>query len=250
MQNNDDILSLSLSLSSQTPQDFSEAMQNFIDDQKDIVIYKATQIRNALQEIVVLVEETHDQLLQTLQDHSNTMSKSKDFVKLPTLTTTTKSKRKPVIKTSHKADKLVLQDTPVKQPTSSLSTNVIQKVLQEFSNLIREAVASLVIKSLTVLHDAICQFPITIQELKEPIESRIGLIVMIKFSIPSVLLVPTVANVYDIINELILSLADLLPRLQPWGVSGDEDEEDMEKVVDKVYEMRTSLKTYFEGMLF
>ena len=226
-------------------------MQNFIDDQKDVVIYKATQIRTALQEIVVLVEETHDQLLQTLQDHSNTMSKSKDFVKLPTLITTKKSKRKPVIKTSRKADKLVLQDTPVKQPTSSFSTNVIHKVLQEFSNLIREAVGSLVIKSLTVLHNAICQLPTTIQEEpKEPVESRIGLLVMINFSIPSILLVPNVVDVFDIVNELILSLADLLPRLQPWGVSGDDDEEDMEKVVDKVYEMRTSLKTYFESMLF
>ena len=76
--------------------------------------------------------------------------------------------------------------------------------------------------------------------------------------IPNMVLVPNIREVYDIVINLLLLIAGLFNEVETWGHMDSEEEEgeeerliedNRERVVDAVHDIKTKFKNYFEGMI-
>ena len=66
----------------QDPDEFCEVGLDSIDTQAADVLHKATTCKTALLEVVSVVTQTEEQLQRNLEEHSNAMAKSSDFIKI------------------------------------------------------------------------------------------------------------------------------------------------------------------------
>ena len=148
----------------------------------------------------------------------------------------------------------------------SLYQDKVEVVLRRFSVLLNHSVGLMVHRSHSLLFNAItsCEGPGNIEADGEGSGTHIKpssglgsnnggikIQVNLRFQIPTVLLEPSIPEVYGILNELLALITDLLDQVQPWlgGVSeGDEEVESViESVVDSIHNNLEQLKKFFEG---
>ena len=226
----------------QEPDEFSEVLQDAIDTQTAEVIHKTAQCKAALLEIISTVNSIEQQLHKTLEDHSNAMYKSIDYVKLPKAITSPQKSKATRISDSHSNEYSVQRD-------GFLCGDSMQQVLGRFSLLLQRSVRQMVYSSSTVLYNALTIHPIN--DTTGDSSTGVKLQARMLFAIPGVVLVPSVADVYGIVSGLMASIADLLHQIQSWAPCEDTEEVDKEEVkieetVDQIHKMQTALKLHFD----
>ena len=201
------------------------------------VIHKSTQIKTALLEAIALIHEGNHCLKQTLAEQSNSLAKSTEYVRLP-------KKKAKAATTGH----FIQQAKPVQQISLNkdegsdpsyiqfLSSSTSQNVLGHFSWLILQTVGRLALQAHTSIYNAITT------------SGCMRLKIKVYFSIPSIVLMPSIANVSEQVNTVMAAIGDTIHRLQPWG-NRDQDTEDdfLEETVDAMHEMVKKLRDYFES---
>ena len=226
----------------QEPDEFSEVLQDAIDTQTAEVIHKTAQCKAALLEIISTVNSIEQQLHKTLEDHSNAMYKSIDYVKLPKAITSPQKSKATRISDSHSNEYSVQRD-------GFLCGDSMQQVLGRFSLLLQRSVRQMVYSSSTVLYNALTIHPIN--DTTGDSSNGVKLQARMLFAIPGVVLVPSVADVYGIVSGLMASIVDLLHQIQSWAPCEDTEEVDKEEVkieetVDQIHKMQTALKLHFD----
>ena len=236
----------------QEPDEFSEVLQDSIDTQTAEVIHKTAQCKAALLEIISAVNSIEQQLQKTLEDHSNAMYKSIDYVKLPKAITSPQKSKATRISDSHSNEYSVQRD-------GFLCGDSMQQVLGRFSLLLQRSVREMVYSSSTVIYNTLTIHPINDTTVDSDLydihtgdsSNGVKLQARMLFAIPGVVLVPSVADVYDIVSGLMASIADLLHQIQSWAPCEDEEEvekeeEKIEEIVDQIHKMQTALKLHFD----
>ena len=165
------------------------------------------------------------------------MRKSKDFVNFSLLHNSKLSKM----------SGQVSQTNEIKEKSNLLS-DAVQNVLIQFSNILEENVNQLIKESLCLLHKSVCQDTMTANECV----ASVRLSIEMKFMIPSFEIIPDIKDLHNIMDNIIVSLTDILHvyAAQSWShPSRDEEINDSsEEIIDIAYEIKTEFKQYFEGI--
>lgn len=211
-----------------------EALQGSIQGGMSNIIHRSTQIKAALLEAIGLIHESNHCLKQALVDQSNSLAKSTEFVRLPkkrTRGTAAGNFIQPAKPVSTNKDE---QSNP--SYIQFLSSPTSQKVLGHFSWLILQATGKLALHAHTAIYTAVTT------------SGSMRLKVKVYFTIPSIVLVPSIANVSEQVNTVIAAIDGTIHRLQLWGERDrGKEEEFLEGTVDTMHDMMTKLKDYFES---
>lgn len=204
--------------------------------QSNEIIHSTALIKTALYEIITHIQQSQSKLQQILDVHCNTMRKSKDFVKLPSLTNTKSSRLA-------KLDKQVSQDGQAKKRSNAgLPVDVVQSTLEKYWNILHKNVKELVQFSLRNFCKLICQ-EISPNTLDNDDSAGIRLSIEVKFSIPLFEIVPEIKDIYNIVNNVIVSLVDVVHNT----LTSNDDMIQCEDIVDTAYIITANFKEYFRG---
>ena len=273
-------------------------MSSHVHNKVQEMICKVAQIKTALFEIFGEIQLTHKQLQKLHSEHSNNMSKSKDFIPIAPAANHAPLTRGGVKKHKKTASSKL---APKGHTSSTLSTkkksketpftDAMQRVLFRFSTLVQVAIGQLICSSISSLYTTVCEErgggkgregregegegtgeSQSLNNKGEDIEedshtilshspipsSQLQLQLELMLYIPNMVLVPNIREVYDIVINLLLLIAGLFNEVETWGHMDSEEEEgeeerliedNRERVVDAVHDIKTKFKNYFEGMI-
>ena len=139
-------------------------MSSHVHNKVQEMICKVAQIKTALFEIFGEIQLTHKQLQKLHSEHSNNMSKSKDFIPIAPAANHAPLTRGGVKKHKKTAS---LKLAPKGHTSSTLSTkkksketpftDAMQRVLFRFSTLVQVAIGQLICSSISSLYGTVCE---------------------------------------------------------------------------------------------